>query len=346
MRDSSDYASAVWQACRLEQLSPDPALDALFALAQSPKTPPTGAGLELIPDWFVRHLAVPAGHDPRSWAARWTASFQQRPSAWLRFARKGKSDGMDCLKRHGVYPAIDPRSPLSGRLDRPLSRALTLEGAMFFHIQDLASQCVGLLAAPTPGDHWWDACAGVGGKTLHLLDLMETSGQITATDIRTGPLDQLKQRVRRAGLANRVTLIKADAREARMKKDYFDGVLVDAPCSGTGTWSRSPDARWRTPERLVLECAAAQERLLRQTAQHVRPGGTLIYSVCTNTLQETTQQTAIFESGHPQFRRAPMRHPLTGDLTDGQAWIYPWDGPCGAMFIARWERRADQRALV
>ena len=110
-------------------------------------------------------------------------------------------------------------------------------------IQDLASQAVGLACDPDPGERWWDACAGAGGKALHLSALMQGKGLVVATDINESKLKETVRRARRSPFRN-VTTKVWDGKHVAGKPGSFDGVLVDAPCSALGTWRRNPDARW------------------------------------------------------------------------------------------------------
>ena len=115
--------------------------------------------------------------------------------------------------------------------------------AGLFEIQDLASQWVGYVCAPGPGETWWDACAGEGGKTLHLANLMQGKGVIWASDRSERRIARLQTRTARAEVFN-YRVASWDGSENLPTKILFDGVLVDAPCSGVGTWQRNPHARW------------------------------------------------------------------------------------------------------
>jgi len=134
-----------------------------------------------------------------------------------------------------------------------------------FEIQDLASQLVGIAAAPQPGQTWWDACAGEGGKTLHLADLMKNKGLVWATDRNARRIETLKRRAARAKLFNYRTDFW-DGGSQLPTKAKFDGILLDAPCSGVGTWQRNPHARWTTTPNDVRELAAMQIVLLNNIA--------------------------------------------------------------------------------
>ncbi|MBP7830390.1 MAG: RsmB/NOP family class I SAM-dependent RNA methyltransferase [Kiritimatiellae bacterium] len=281
---------------------------------------------DLLPSWVPASLA---GH-----ADRFIEAIQRRPPAWVR-VRQGHVPAVRAALEREKIPA-SPQAVVTCALALPGSsplQRLAPDLRTRFEVQDLASQAVGLLAAPQAGENWWDACAGSGGKALHLADLMGNRGRIVASDIRADALARLRQRARRAGCA----IIRMSP-AAETGGPPFDGVLVDAPCSGLGTWSRNPDARWRTAAGDPERRAAVQADILGRAAQRVRPGGRLVYSVCTLTRRETLDSTDEFLRAHPEFRLEPGAHPLSGADTDGRFWIWPWDGPCDGMYAARFRR--------
>jgi len=203
-------------------------------------------------------------------------------------------------------------------------------------VQDISSQAVGRVADPKTGEEWWDCCAGAGGKALHLMDLMK-DGKLLASDNRIPVLKELKKRARKHGIRHIRTQPFNAVNDEPFTKT-FDGVLVDAPCSGWGTWSRNPDARWRASRRDVVQCATRQLKILNNVKWCVKPGGTLVYSVCTITRPETEEVVMNFLDHHSNFKLAPFANPLTGEQTDGQLQIWPWDADCDGMFIAKFVR--------
>jgi 16S rRNA (cytosine967-C5)-methyltransferase len=150
-------------------------------------------------------------------------------------------------------------------------------------VQDEGSQLLALACAAGPGMTVIDLCAGAGGKTLALAAMMQDRGRIVAADTDRARLSRLPPRAARAGATIIETRLLDTGREEQALEDLAgaaDLVLIDAPCSGTGTWRRNPEARWRlTPERLA-RLTALQARLLRVGAEVVRPGGALVYGVC------------------------------------------------------------------
>ncbi len=294
---------------------------------------PAIANVDLLPPFFPQ-LVDPA------MVPQCIATFQQRPPAWIR--SRTDSDGLATdIQKAGIPCDIHPRirSAISVDGGASLSHGLANHAAHFV-VQDLASQCVGLACTPAPGEEWWDCCAGAGGKALHLMDLMEQNGKVLASDVRLEALKELKKRAHRYGIRNIRTQPFNAATDEPFRKT-FDGVVVDAPCSGWGTWARNPDARWRTSQKDVAQCANRQLRILNNTAWCVKPGGTMVYAVCTLTRPETEEVAMNFLDQHAEFQLEPFAHPMTGEPTSGQIQIWPWEGPGDAMFIARFRRKGE-----
>jgi 16S rRNA (cytosine967-C5)-methyltransferase len=168
-------------------------------------------------------------------------------------------------------------------------------------VQDLGSQLILETARITPGTRWLDACAGAGGKTLQLAMLLGASGHIDAHDIRPQALRELSARASRAGLRN-IAILEGSPALA------YDGVLIDAPCSGSGTWRRAPHLKWTTTPGQISEAAAKQLELLAQFAARVKPGGQLIYATCSLSHMENEDVVSDFLAAHPGFEAlAPVR---------------------------------------
>jgi len=205
-----------------------------------------------------------------------------------------------------------------------------------FELQDLGSQIVGHVCAPQPNETWWDACAGEGGKTLHLSDLMQNKGLIWASDRADWRLKSLKRRAGRAKVFN-YRSASWNGGPKLPTKTKFDGVLIDAPCTGVGTWQRNPHARWTTEAADALELRRLQVQLVRNSAAAVKPGGRLIYAVCSLTRAETTDVTTELTKLLEGFAVLPLRHPLNGD-TAPEIWLWPQEYGGNGMFIAAWRK--------
>jgi 16S rRNA (cytosine967-C5)-methyltransferase len=151
----------------------------------------------------------------------------------------------------------------------------------------------------------FDACAGAGGKTLQLAAQMKNRGEIYALDVDARRLEELKQRARRAGVHNvRIQAIAPDAKadaELEKWKGQAERVLVDAPCSGSGTWRRKPDARYRITEALLAEHVEKQHVLIERFSALVKPGGRLVYGTCSLLREENEAVIEAFLGKHPEF---------------------------------------------
>lgn len=299
---------------------------------------PAPSPLALVPAWVPGLLRVAPGDAPDAFISRALAAFQSPPPTWLR-ARPGQGPALcAALRAAGVEPSS--AAPVADALAVPRGinlRALppSLRGTM--EVQDLASQLTGLICGPRPGERWWDACCGSGGKTLHLADLMGGRGSVLATDVRAATLDELDRRLRAAGAAG-ITARRWDGMTEALPGNAFDGILLDAPCSGIGTWHRNPDARWRLTRPDVDRLAGLQSALLARVARAVRPGGVLVYATCTLTQTENDGVIDRFLEATPGFAPAAFVNPLDGRPCAGRLWIYPWEASCNGMYVARLAR--------
>jgi len=279
------------------------------------------------PEWASRELEI-TPELARAW--------QREPTLWLR-CRPGRTEEVAAGLRDCAPGPLPDSLRYGGSLDL-FSTSLFHEGA--FEIQDIASQAVSVMAAPQPGETWWDACAGEGGKTLHLGALMQGKGLVWASDRAEWRLQRLRVRAARAGCFNQRTILWKDSQRPPTRTK-FDGVLVDAPCVGLGTWGRNPHARWTTSPQDVTELAAIQSQLLRSAASALKPGGKLIYAVCTLTRSETVAVADALETATSGLRPYPLRNPFA-PATDAAARWYLWPQDTGGngMFIAGWQKSA------
>jgi 16S rRNA (cytosine967-C5)-methyltransferase len=282
-----------------------------------------------VPPWTAEAMAV---NDD------WLRSLQREPKLWLR-AKRGTAESLARTLFAADASPLLPEAILY-RGEEDLFKTPEFHAGEF-EIQDIASQVVGLVCTPQPGETWWDTCAGEGGKTLHLSDLMQNKGLLWASDRAEWRLTKLKRRTGRAKVFNYRSAFW-DGGKKLPTKTKFDGVLVDAPCSGIGTWQRNPQARWTTTPNDVSELSAIQKSLLANAAPSVKPGGRLIFSVCTLSKAETAEVVEAFNSRFAaEFE--PMELPVI--VSGGQQTaattktIWPSDLDGNGMFIAGWRRR-------
>ncbi|HUN11019.1 MAG TPA: RsmB/NOP family class I SAM-dependent RNA methyltransferase [Rhabdaerophilum sp.] len=192
------------------------------------------------------------------------------------------------------------RPNAEGRVPHVQSEPAFLKGAV--EVQDEGSQLVSLLAGATPGMQVLDLCAGGGGKTLAMAGEMNNKGQIFATDSDQRRLAPIHDRLTRAGVRNaQVRTPKNGVMDLKDLSGKMDLVLVDAPCTGTGTWRRHPDAKWRMrPNSLDLR-TGEQREVLDHAARYVKPGGRLVYITCSLLDEENGGQVSAFLERHPDF---------------------------------------------
>ncbi|WP_176015225.1 RsmB/NOP family class I SAM-dependent RNA methyltransferase [Victivallis sp. Marseille-Q1083] len=262
---------------------------------------------------------------------------RRRPPLWLRVQTAEVERLKEELSREGLTVEVHPKLAKALRAGNPRVNLYQLPAfqAGWFEVQDLASQVIGLVCAPGKGERWWDACAGAGGKSLQLADLMQRKGTVVASDIRAYKLEDLRRRARRAAFPNIGCRVWDGKGLRRNQREKFDGVLVDAPCSCSGTWRRNPDARWILTGSAVAEIAALQLRILQAAATGVKSGGILVYATCSMFPQENAGVVNAFLAAEPAYRLEAFDNPLTGKRTDGMLQVYPWDGDCDGMFVAR-----------
>ncbi|MCQ2914354.1 MAG: RsmB/NOP family class I SAM-dependent RNA methyltransferase [Alphaproteobacteria bacterium] len=230
-------------------------------------------------------------------------AFMTRPATTDLRVNTLKINREELLERLGEYGAVPtPISPIGIRVvGRPsfVNNELFQEG--LFEIQDEGSQIVSLLSNARENERIIDWCAGGGGKTLALAAMMNNTGTLYAADENQSRLKDIPERAMRAGVKNVILLSDYSA-----IKDQFDLVLVDAPCTGTGTWRRSPDARWRISEKQSQNIIKIQQQILEKSSKAVKVGGRLLYITCSLDKDEDENQISTFLSNHKDFCLADL----------------------------------------
>ena len=213
------------------------------------------------------------------------------------------------LKIEDIKAAPTPWSPLGLRVRERIPLAtLNAFREGLLEVQDEGSQLAALLADARPGMRVVDFCAGAGGKTLALAAQMQNRGHLVACDISATRLERATQRLRRAGasIVQRQPLSSHRDKWVKRHVGSFDRVLVDAPCTGIGTWRRNPDAKWRLKPEDVTELAALQADILASAQRLVKPGGRLIYVTCSLLAEENELQVERFLGEHADFKLVPI----------------------------------------
>jgi 16S rRNA (cytosine967-C5)-methyltransferase len=263
-----------------------------------------------LPDWLAEKLRAQCG-EPE--AERLAQSLNEPAPVDLRVnTLKATREMVQArLAQEGFPCTPTPYSPVGlRRADRaPLFHTRCFQEGLF-EIQDEGSQLLAVLLEPRRHEMVADFCAGAGGKTLHLGALMANTGTVYAFDVSPRRLERLKPRLRRAGLDNVRAVAIAHERDARVQRLHgkIDRVLVDAPCSGTGTLRRNPDIKWRKID--LAELTAAQQRILAAAAALVKPGGRLVYATCSLLREENENVVEAFLRGHAEFHVVPVNEIL------------------------------------
>ncbi|HLY89237.1 MAG TPA: RsmB/NOP family class I SAM-dependent RNA methyltransferase [Acetobacteraceae bacterium] len=271
---------------------------------------PDGVRLE-VPDWIVGRIAP---EDLRALLEPATLDLR------VNLLKGTRDEARAALAGEGVETVLTPLSPWGLRVDgrRQVTTGAAFRGGLV-EIQDEGSQLVAALVDARPSMRVADLCAGAGGKTLALAMTMQNRGQLIACDVSAARLDNAVQRLRRAGVHNaeRHLLVRGD-KWIKRHAEQFDRVLVDAPCTGTGTWRRNPDARLRLGEDDMAELLPKQMAILDQAGSLVRKGGRLVYATCSLLAEENEDQVTAFLSRHSGFAQtdvlalSPARHGTDG----------------------------------
>lgn len=297
-------------------------------------------------------LSVTGSH-PRWLVERWLRRFgddetqallqadNEAPALGLRVnsARTDRETLRRALAAHGVEAKPGPYS----------KHALVVEGNLVptgvpefaqghFFVQDESETLVTELLAPAEGETVLDLCAAPGGKATHIQELRGSRGAVVAVDAQGNRLARVAENVRRLGL-ERVYPVRADGESLALARPV-DRVLVDAPCSGLGVLRRRADARWRKTEASLRALLPLQAGLLEAGAGHVRPGGVLVYSVCSFEPEEGRRHIDRFLAAHPEFALEPAGDFLPSEVvTEGCLLLYPHRHGTDGAFAARLRRR-------
>jgi 16S rRNA (cytosine967-C5)-methyltransferase len=257
-----------------------------------------------IPEWLAPHFSAAFGER----AVEEGRALAERAPVDLRVNRLKTSRGKALAALSHLDPQPTPFSPVGLRISpRADGRAPALSGEPAFakglvELQDEGSQLASLLCAVKAGEQVLDLCAGGGGKTLALAAEMENRGQIYATDTDGRRLMPIYARLERANVRN--VQVRAPRGAADILSDLrerCDLVLIDAPCTGTGTWRRNPDAKWRIRPGALAERIKAQNELLARAAEYAKPGGRIAYVTCSVLRDENEDRVSAFIAAHPQF---------------------------------------------
>lgn len=301
--------------------------------------PPHGDALQVLSGWGSH----PAWLVER-WLARWgepetTALVEannRRPELYLRPLGVEAEDALRRLHEAGIAAEPMPHFPDSLRLPPPTGAAEAL-AAVPAVVQDPAAAAVVRYAAVPPGAPVLDVCAAPGGKAL---GLAERAGYVAAADLSLRRLQRVRENAQRLEMAGRLGLVVADARQPPFRPAA--ALLLDAPCTGTGTLRRHPDGRWRVQPADLQALVALQREILGASAGCVQPGGLLVYATCSLEAEENEAQVDDFLERHPEFRLEPSPADIDASLLDeqGRLSVLPQRAGVDGAFAARLRRAA------
>ena len=279
-------------------------------------TVPTKAIEHSIPDWLAETLEKELG---KNWEKEMIALNQQAPTV-LRTNRlkttpkhlisELNEEQVESFEIRGFEDAVQLKEKKNVFLTTSFK-----EG--FFEVQDAGSQKIVEFLDAEPGMRVVDACAGAGGKTLHLAAKMENKGQIIALDIFAWKLAELKRRAKRAGAHNIETREITDNKVIKRLYEKADRVLIDAPCSGLGVLKRNPDAKWKIDQDFINRIKTEQQHILQDYSKMVKKGGKLVYATCSILPSENNEQVGIFLENNPDFKLIKQENIFPSEGYDG-----------------------------
>lgn len=285
----------------------------------------------LFPDWFFKHT-------DRLVSEKSLQTYLSRPPLWLRI-QKGSANEIIEELRKAAGPKLaekvtmHPLVPdcIHAPADLSIAELPCYTGGLV-EIQDISSQLLLQLPIELPSGNWLDACAGAGGKTLQLAKLLENRGMVHAYDPRPSALRELKARAARSSFENIEVL------QFRPTSGSYEGVLVDAPCSGSGTWRRHPYLIRQTRESDIFDYAEKQLSILKIYAPRVTKGGMLLYATCSLSKFENEQVAQQFLATNPEFSHHALV-PRFGYLDRGKGiTIYPEDHNGDGLYLCAFRR--------
>ena len=280
------------------------------------KTFPTKAIEHSVPDWLAGLFEKELG---AKWEKEMSALNEQAPVILRANSLKISAENLvEILKEEGVNSFVLRGYPDAVQLEEKKNVFLTSvfkEG--FFEVQDASSQKIAELLDVKEGMRVVDACAGAGGKTLHIAALMKNKGQIIALDIYEWKLAELKRRAKRAGAFNIETRFIEDNKVIKRLHNTADRLLIDAPCSGLGVLKRNPDSKWKIDEDFINRIKTEQENILQNYSKILKKGGKMVYATCSILPSENGEQVRKFLSENTEFALVKEESIMPSDGYDG-----------------------------
>jgi 16S rRNA (cytosine967-C5)-methyltransferase len=211
-----------------------------------------------------------------------------------------REDLRSSLEKEGIVVFVDPSAPCALKLEKRLNMSsLTSFKEGFFEMQDAGSQMAAEQVAVAEGESFLDYCAGSGGKTLAIAPKMQGKGQIFLHDIREEALYEAKKRLKRAGIQNAQLIMPSEGAKLSRLRGKMDWVLVDAPCSGTGTLRRNPDMKWKYSRETLTRLCREQRDIFDKALSFVKKKGRIVYVTCSLLKEENQDQRSYFLQKYP-----------------------------------------------
>lgn len=280
------------------------------------KTFPTKAIEHSVPDWLAGLFEKELG---AKWEKEMSALNEQAPVILRANSLKVSAENLvEILKEESVNSFVLRGYPDAVQLEEKKNVFLTSafkEG--FFEVQDASSQKIAELLDVKEGMRVVDACAGAGGKTLHIAALMKNKGQIIALDIYEWKLAELKRRAKRAGAFNIETRFIEDNKVIKRLHNTADRLLIDAPCSGLGVLKRNPDSKWKIDEDFINRIKTEQESILQNYSKILKKGGKMVYATCSILPSENGEQVRKFLAENTEFALLKEENIMPSDGYDG-----------------------------
>ena len=302
-------------------------------------------GLETYnPTWFVKYCYKLLGRDQ---ALKFLEKSAEFTPTYVRINTiKGAEDFLlQKIEKEQVELQKVPQLKYTYKLlhtKKPLPRTQSFRGGLFY-IQDKASCLAAEIADPKPSDTVFDVCAAPGSKTTFLAQLMGNRGEIVSFDYSTRRIQVWKKETKHMGVTNAQALV-TDTRNELPVNTKADLVILDPPCTSTGTFGKTPDAKWRLTKRSVLGMAKIQSEMIEQCAPYVKDGGFLVYSTCSITLEENENVVGEFLKLNPEFKLVDAKPkiglPGLKGLTKCQR-LYPKIHECNGFFVAKLKKEAQ-----
>ncbi len=269
-----------------------------------------------IPDWLAETLEKELG---KKWEKEMQALNEQAPTILrtntLKTSPKHliselREENIECFEVRGFKDAVQLEEKKNVFLTTAFKEGL-------FEVQDAGSQKIGEFLDVEPGMRVVDACAGAGGKTLHLAAMMENKGQIIALDIYEWKLAELKRRAKRAGAHNIENRFISDNKVIKRLHEKADRLLIDAPCSGLGVLKRNPDSKWKIDQDFIDRIKGEQAHILQDYSKILKKGGKMVYATCSILPSENRGQVDNFLKNNPNYSLVKDQSVMPSEGFDG-----------------------------